>query len=64
MAVSACSVVSNSTTPVPLERPLGSYMISAFLTVPIVVKRSTRSSLLVDHGSWNVLGMVRERKGG
>jgi hypothetical protein len=45
--------VSNSTTPEPRERPLGSYWISARLTVPMVVKRSTRSSLLVDHGSFS-----------
>jgi hypothetical protein len=51
IAVSAFSAESNSTTPVPRERPLGSYWISARSTLPIVVKSSTRSSLLVDHGS-------------
>ena len=51
MAVSAFSEVSNFTTPVPRERPLSSYWISARSTVPIVVKSSTRSSLLVDQGS-------------
>lgn len=52
IAVSALSAVSNSTTPVPRERPLGSYCISARSTLPIVVNSSTRSSLLVDHGSY------------
>src|ERR1700760_3870542 len=54
MAVSALSAVSNSTTPLPLERPLGSYWISARLTSPIVENRSTRSSLLVDQGSFDL----------
>ncbi len=52
IAVSAFSVVSNCTTPVPRERPLGSYWISARSTFPMVVKSSTKSSLLVDHGSF------------
>jgi len=51
MAVSAFSAVSNCTTPVPLDRPLGSYWISARSTFPIVLNSSTRSSLLVDQGS-------------
>lgn len=51
IAVSAVSALSNSTTPVPRERPLGSYWISAFSTLPMVEKRSIRSSLQVDHGS-------------
>jgi hypothetical protein len=51
IAVSASSAELNSTTPVPRERPLGSYWISALSTFPIVVKSSTRSSLLVDQGS-------------
>ena len=51
IAVSAFSAVSNWTTPVPRDRPLGSYWISARSTLPIVVKSSTRSSLLVDHGN-------------
>lgn len=51
IAVSASSAELNSTTPVPLERPLGSYWISALSTFPMVVKSSTRSSLLVDQGS-------------
>lgn len=51
MAVSAFSAESNSTTPVPFDRPLGSYWISARSTLPMVEKRSTKSSLLVDHGS-------------
>lgn len=52
MAVSAFSAVSNCTTPVPRDRPFGSYWISARSTLPMVVKSSTRSSLLVDHGNW------------
>lgn len=51
IAVSAFSALSNCTTPVPRERPFGSYWISARSTFPIVVKSSTKSSLLVDHGS-------------
>jgi len=52
IAVSAFSALSNSTTPEPRDRPLGSYWISARLTGPMVVKISTRSSLLVDHGNF------------
>jgi hypothetical protein len=52
IADSAFCTVSNCTTPVPLERPLGSYWISARSTLPIVEKSSTKSSLLVDQGSW------------
>lgn len=51
IAVSAVSGLSNSTTPVPRERPLPSYWISARSTLPIVVNRSTKSSLQVDQGS-------------
>ena len=52
IAVSASSALSNSTTPVPRERPLGSYWISARSTLPIVENRSIRSSLQVDQGSY------------
>jgi hypothetical protein len=55
IAVSASSAALNSTTPVPRERPLGSYWISALSTFPMVVKSSTRSSLLVDQGSCPVI---------
>lgn len=55
IAVAASSTLPNSTTPVPRERPLGSYWISARSTLPIVVKSSTRSSLLVDQGSCDLL---------
>lgn len=51
IAVSAVSALSNCTTPVPRERPLGSYWISARSTLPMVENRSTRSSLQVDQGS-------------
>jgi hypothetical protein len=50
MAVAASSWEPNSTTPVPRERPLGSYWISARSTLPMVVKSSIRSSLLVLQG--------------
>lgn len=52
MAVPASSWPSNWTTPVPRERPFGSYWISALLTLPMVVNNSMRSSLLVDQGSY------------
>lgn len=55
MAVSEVSAESKRTTPVPRERPLGSYWISACSTLPIVVNNSTRSSLLVDQGSCHSL---------
>lgn len=55
MAVSDVSAESKRTTPVPRERPLGSYWISACSTLPIVVNNSTRSSLLVDQGSCHSL---------
>lgn len=51
MAVSAVSALSKRTTPLPRDRPLGSYWISACSTLPMVENNSTRSSLLVDHGS-------------
>lgn len=61
IAVSAFSALSNCTTPVPRERPLGSYWISARSTLPIVVKSSTRSSLLVDHGSLQLSATIRSQ---
>lgn len=50
MAVSASSTVSNSMTPTPLDRP-PSNRTSAWLTLPVVWKSSTRSSFEVDQGS-------------
>jgi hypothetical protein len=60
--VTASSNFSNWTTPVPRERPLASYWISARATFPIVLKSSTKSSLLVDHGSYMLLASCSEGK--
>lgn len=54
MEVWASLVLENWTTPLPRERPFGSYWISARSTVPMVWKSSTKSSLLVLHGNCNV----------
>ena len=43
IAVSAVSMASNWTTPIPRDRPDGSYPISARSTFPMVVNNSIRS---------------------
>ena len=50
IAVSASSICSNCTIPIPLLR-LPSYKISACCTCPVVSNSSTRSSLAVDQGN-------------
>ena len=50
IAVSASSICSNCTIPIPLLR-VPSYIISACCSCPVVSNNSTRSSFAVDQGS-------------